>query len=148
MSAIQAPLAESERLRLLAIMGVDVYVPRDVPLARVAHSVVSPLRPAQSAGEGRSQAKPGTPRVLVGGVRRDEYPQLLAAVLRAARLRSGDWTFAVGAAGRLPEWRFGVAVVGDAIEPAMTFPRLAELRESVPARRGTWHQLRAWLRQR
>jgi len=121
---------EYERLRLLAIMGVDVYVPRDTT------STHEERAPVTSVGA----------RLIVGGVRRDEHPQFLASVLRAARLRSGDWTFDASGYARLPEWRFGARAPGESAGPAMTFPHLAELRDSVVARRNTWHQLRAWLR--
>lgn len=146
MSAMAASMDEYERLRLLAIMGVDVYVPRDTPLARVSQPGATQARDTPSPSENQALATPVGARLIIGGIRRDEHPRFLASVLRAARLRSGDWTFDASASPRLPEWRFGSSAAGEETLPAMTFPDLAELRDSVVARRCTWHQLRAWLR--
>lgn len=134
----QARPAASERLRLLAIMGVDVYVPRDSPLANAAD--VSPVSQLPSEAPSMSAA-----RVRISCVGADSRLPLLAAVLRGVRLQREDWTLAGELAGALPEWRFGESAVG-APPPAVSLPSLAALRDSVSVRRDTWHLLRAWLR--
>ncbi len=134
---MQAALPESERLRLLGIMGVDVYVPRIAPLARATEVASAPAQvPATSLAA----------RVLVRGVGADARPRLLAAVLRGARLQSQDWSLAPGSGGALPEWRFGQVEGAGVTPPALALPSLAELRESVSARRDAWRLLRSWLR--
>lgn len=134
---LHAALPESERLRLLAIMGVDVYVPRDAPLARA---------PAVAAGRApASLASPRAARVLVRGDGADARPPLLAAVLRGARLRGEDWTLSNSSADELAEWRFGY-VDAPAAPAALALPSLAELRGSLAARRDAWRLIRTWLR--
>lgn len=140
---MQARLPDTERLRLLGIMGVDVYVPRLAPLARAV--AASPTHVSVQP-PGTSTPLQVAAQVQVRGADAEEYLPLLAAILRSARLRRADWVLAGGSSGALPEWRFGDAAQGGPTPPALALPSLAELRASVSARRHTWQLLRTWVR--
>lgn len=134
---------QSERLRMLGIMGVDVYVPRTAPIARAVRAApaVPAVQPQVSSATSHARA-----RVLIRGVGADEASPLLAAVLRGARLRRQDWAMTGEAVCARPVLQFGDFVGKNDAVPAIVLPGLAELRDSVSARRNSWTLLRAWLR--
>ena len=140
--SMQAQMPATERLRLRGVMGIDVYVPRGTPLARTVD--VAPVRATMA-----TVARPppsAAARVLIAGVDAEEHSPLLAAVLRGARLRRQDWALAGESTSTVPEWRFGDVEGAAARAPALALPSLGELRDSVVARRASWHVLRTWLR--
>jgi len=134
---------EFERQRILGIMGVDVYVPRTTPIARAIAAA-----PATHAAQPQlsSTTSNASARVRIRGCDVDERSPLLAAVLRGARLRRQDWTMTGISATVLPVFQFGDVPEIDAAVPAVELPDLAQLRDSVVARRDSWTQLRSWLR--
>ncbi len=141
---IEARLPEHERLRLLAIMGVDVYALRGTPLARTdAQADETAAHPVPAPGP---RPSPPTARVRISGVGKGEHPVLLAAVMRSARLRNEDRTTVNATGDALPAWHFGDAGSDGAAPHALVLPALAAMRDSVPARREAWSRLRAWLR--
>lgn len=95
---------DSERQRILGIMGVDVYVPRTSPIARAIE--VAPATRAAQPPIASATSSAGA-RVLIRGAGADAQSPLMAAVLRAARLRRQDWTMTDGPESALPVFRFG-----------------------------------------
>jgi len=128
-------MQESERLRLLGIMGVDVYEPR-----------VRNANPAIARG----------PRVCinVSAVESGEHARLLSAVMRASGIGPHEWTQDPATSPDAPTWRFGTTAedhagtgaLRDLVDFALTLPSLADLRGSVAQRRLAWQSLRGWLR--
>lgn len=142
MSTPVSRLPDSERLRLLGIMGVDVYVPRAAPLARPLEQ--GKIRSQDSATDSTPHRTAANARLRVSGDDVGKHPILLAAVMRSARVFPQEWSISSRASEVLPEWHFGEWA--EAFQPALTLPNLADLRESIAVRRATWHVLRSWLR--
>jgi len=150
---MHAALEPSERLRVLALLGVDVYVPRPTPLARprVARDGDRERRdpaalPLPHAPPPRASiARP--PRVRVSCANAEQHARLLTAVMRGARIRPEEWTLDdEPRRATLPLWRFGAAGTSGEAAPTVTLPDLARLRDSVVERRAAWLALRSWLR--
>lgn len=157
-------LSEPERLRLLGLMGVDVYVPRPrgVPVRmstdsqavsvanaaqpnkvhRAAPSAGVPMREVAAARGPARVAR--TPRIRVRCPDAARAPRLLQSVLRAAGIGEGEWVMEGNSeVGELPLWSFGGVSAALDSTPVLRLPALADLQHSASERRRAWPTLRA-----
>ncbi len=156
-------LPESERLRLLGLMGVDVYVPRErgvpITMAMGSHSSdntsttasagrrIAPFAgdsPRQDPGQGGASRPPRTPCIRVRCPDAARAPRLLQSVLRAAGIDEGQWVMEGNSeVGELPLWSFGGVSAALDSQPVLRLPALADLQHSAAERRRAWPTLRA-----
>lgn len=122
-------------------MGIDVYVPRDAPLARKLD-----CSPEHASATMQAPPMPASVGILVRGVAPDEHPRLLAAVLRAGGFKRENWTLSPAVNSAAKRWGFGDSTAHDDTPVDLKLPSLGTLRDSVRVRREAWRTLRTWIR--